>query len=92
MSEKSIATELKERLHKIDEDIADSITAELIKDAQKPFTQKDIIVGEINRIMLKYENIAEDCFQELDEEADGCFYLAKVNVCEEILQFIANMP
>ncbi len=53
---------------------------------------KDIIVGEINRIMLKYENIAEDCFQELDGEADGCFYLAKVNVCEEILQFIANMP
>lgn len=63
MSEKSIATELKER-----------------------------IVGEINRIMLKYENIAEDCFQELDGEDDGCFYLAKVNVCEEILQFIANMP
>ena len=53
---------------------------------------KDIIVGEINRIMLKYENIAEDCFQELDGEDDGCFYLAKVNVCEEILQFIANMP
>ena len=63
MSEKSIATELKER-----------------------------IVGEINRIMLKYEIIAEDCFQELDGEDDGCFYLAKVNVCEEILQFIANMP
>ena len=53
---------------------------------------KDIIVGEIYRIKQKYENIAEDCFQELDGEADGNFYLAKVDVCEEILQFIANMP
>jgi len=48
------------------------------------------IIQEIDRRITEYENSAEECFQELDNEELGNNYLFRANELRDLLKWMAE--
>jgi len=54
-------------------------------------TDVAIIKEEIERRIREYENTAEECFQELDNEERGNAYLDRAAELKSLLEYIYNL-
>lgn len=48
------------------------------------------IVNKVNRLIKKYDGMASEYFQDVEDADEGNECLAKVEVCEEIIKFISK--
>lgn len=51
------------------------------------------LIKEIKQMIIDAESSAEECFQEIDDEEQGNYYLAKVDALKDVIKMITgNKP